>query len=112
MIGIRGPSTPTQLSGLTGMDPATITRAATRLSRLGLLSRSAHESDSRSVLLDLTPRGKELCTRIVPKVERSGDVVRKLYSPAEFALLLELIDRMDDAIAEGLFDEDDGREDA
>lgn len=107
MVGIKGPSTPTQLSELTGMDRATITRATARLIKLGLLSRSAHESDSRSVLLDLTPKGAELCRQIVPKVALSGDVSRDLYSPGEFALFLEFIDRLDNAISKGLFDEED-----
>src|SRR6056297_2139 len=96
MIGIKGSSTPTQLSELTGMDRATITRATAKLIKLDLLCRSAHESDSRSVMLHLTPEGEELCRQIVPKVERSG----------EFALFLEFIDRLDNAISEDLFDEE------
>ncbi len=110
MIGIQGPCTPTQLSTLTGMDRATITRAASRLSKLGLLTRSVHESDSRSVLLDLTPKGSDLCSRIVPRVEHSGELARKLYSPGEFTLFLEFIDRIDEAIAQGLFEQDDSSE--
>jgi len=106
MIGIKGSSTPTQLSELTGMDRATITRATAKLIKLDLLCRSAHESDSRSVMLHLTPEGEELCRQIVPKVERSGEMVRNLYSPGEFALFLEFIDRLDNAISEDLFDEE------
>ncbi|HKL49731.1 MAG TPA: MarR family transcriptional regulator [Wenzhouxiangellaceae bacterium] len=107
MIGIKGPCTPTRLSELTGMDRATITRATARLIKLNLLYRSAHESDSRSVMLELTPEGAELCGRIVPKVAHSGEMVRNLYSPGEFALFLEFIDRLDDAISKGLFDEEE-----
>ncbi|NCP44765.1 MAG: winged helix-turn-helix transcriptional regulator [Sphingomonadales bacterium] len=107
MIGIKGPSTPTNLSELTGMDRATITRSTAKLMRLGLLSRSTHESDSRSVLLALTPKGAELCEMIVPKVARSGELAQNLFSPGEFALFLEFIDRLDKAISVGLFEQDE-----
>jgi len=107
MIGIKGASTPTNLSELTGMDRATITRTTARLVRLGLLSRTTHESDSRSVLLDLTPKGAELCKLIVPKVARSGELAQNLFSPGEFALFLEFIDRLDKAISMGLFEGDE-----
>lgn len=106
MIGIKGPSTPTVLSELTGMDRATITRATAKLMKLGLLSRSAHKSDSRSVLLDLTPKGARLCEMIVPKVARSGEVAQGLFSAGEFTLFLEFVDRLDEAISQGLFEQD------
>lgn len=107
MIGMKGPSTPTRLSLLTGMDRATITRSAARLKKLGFVHRIAHDSDSRSVVLGLTPKGSDLCSIIVPKVIRSGELASQLYTPGEFALFVELIDRLDEAISRGLFEEPD-----
>lgn len=107
MLGIRGAMTPTDLSASTGMGPATITRAASHLEKLGLIRRIRNKHDNRSQILQLTPKGTARCAEITPKTAKSGELCANLYTAAEFALLIEFLDRLDQAIADGLLDRDE-----
>ena len=104
MLGIKGAMTPTDLSALTGMGPATITRAASHLEKLGLIRRIRNKHDNRSQVLQLTAKGTARCAEITPKTAESGELCAGLYTAGEFTLLIELLDRMDQAIADGLLD--------
>lgn len=107
MLGIAGSRTPSELAELTGMDRATISRATSRLVQLGYVTRIPSEIDNRSQTIALTAAGEAYCQAIVPRMEQSGEECRKLFSAAEFALLIEFLDRIDSAIvADGLFGED------
>ena len=107
MLGIKGPLTPSELSSLTGMDRATITRASSHLVKQGLLRRTPHGKDNRSLLLELTEEGQKRCDEIVPKTAKSGYLCAKLYTAGEFSLFIEFLDRMDTAVADGIFEQQD-----
>lgn len=107
MLGIKGPLTPSELSLLTGMDRATITRTSSHLVKQGLVRRTPHGKDNRSLVLELTEEGQKRCDEIVPKTAKSGHLCAKLYTPGEFALLIEFLDRMDMAVADGIFEGQD-----
>lgn len=102
MLGLKGPLTPTQLAELTAMDRATITRASDRLEKLGYCRRIPNEQDSRSFLMILSPEGHRQCEAIIPKMAGSGERCRSVFSAGEQALLLELLDRLQAALDDGL----------
>ncbi len=105
MLGLKGALAPSRLAALTAMDPATITRAGDRLVKLGYCLRVAHGRDNRSRLLTLTPEGERCCAAIIPRMADSGARCRAVFSRAEHLLLIELLDRLQTALAEGLLDE-------
>ena len=101
MLGIAGPRAPSELAELTGMDRATISRATARLAQLGYVIRRPNVIDNRSQTVMLTAAGEAFCEAIVPRMDRSGEECRALFSAAEFALMIEFLDRIDSAIASG-----------
>ena len=108
MLGIVGSQTPSELAELTGMDRATISRAIARLVKLDYVKRKPNAADNRSQTIEVTPAGEAYCRAIVPRMESSGDECRSLFSAAEFALLIEFIDRIDTAILEERILSEDG----
>lgn len=105
MLGLKGSLTPTQLAELTAMDRATITRAGDRLEKLGYCRRIPNEHDNRSLLMTLSPEGKRQCAAIIPKMARSGERCRSVFSAGEQALLIELLDRLQTALNDDLLSE-------
>jgi DNA-binding MarR family transcriptional regulator len=102
MLGLKGSLTPTQLAELTAMDRATITRAGDRLVKLGYCRRIPNAQDNRSLLMTLSPEGERQCAAIIPKMARSGERCRSVFSAGEQALLFELLDRLQTALTDGL----------
>ncbi|MDQ3511079.1 MAG: MarR family transcriptional regulator [Pseudomonadota bacterium] len=105
MLGLKGSLTPTQLAELTAMDRATITRAGDRLEKLGYCRRIRNEQDNRSLLMTLSPEGERQCAAIIPKMARSGERCRSVFSAGEQALLFELLDRLQTALNDDLLSE-------
>lgn len=106
MLGLKGPLTPSRLAELTAMDRATITRAGDRLVRLGYCRRIAHGRDNRSRLLTLSAEGERQCAAIIPRMARSGELCRPVFTRAEHLMLLELLDRLQAALADGLLSDE------
>lgn len=81
------PLTPTELGERLKLMPATVTGALTALEDQGLLSRARSEDDRRAVLVEMTPRGRDVA-------KRWGDVVvatlREAFAPLSEQELLEV----------------------
>lgn len=60
----RGPSTLNALAAELCLDKSTASRVVATLLRKGYVGRAAHPGDARAVLLDLTPAGRRLHSRI------------------------------------------------
>jgi DNA-binding MarR family transcriptional regulator len=56
----QGPCTPGELAALERVQPPSMTRVLAHLEERGLVSRTAHPSDRRQVLVDLTAAAREL----------------------------------------------------
>jgi DNA-binding MarR family transcriptional regulator len=66
MIGRHQPLAVNEASRLTGIDKAWVSRSLTALVKRKLVIRQPHPSDSRIVLLSLTPSGRAKVQQIVP----------------------------------------------
>lgn len=55
-----GPSTPGAIADREGVQPPTMTRTLSTLDKAGLVARSAHPTDGRQVLIDISAAGREL----------------------------------------------------
>ena len=56
----HGPLTPSELAGYEKVQPPSMTRLAASLEAAGLVTRTAHPSDGRQVLLAVSPEGAAL----------------------------------------------------
>lgn len=56
----HGPSTPGAIADREGVQPPTMTRTLATLDKAGLVARSAHPTDGRQVLIDISAAGREL----------------------------------------------------
>lgn len=109
-LGAQKPITIRKLADLLGMDPAQLSRALSNLEKRMLVSRAANATDSREVLVSLTPKGRDAYGQIARgRMERSARLV-SLLSHEEAVLLdrilakltkgaLELLDEEKEATA-------------
>lgn len=82
------------LSGMTSIDPSTMSRLVSRLVRAGLVTRSRSETSNREVVVALSRKGKTLVTRLIPIAQ---DLERKAsggLSAGELEQVKQLLTRM------------------
>ena len=72
---------------------ATVTFLIDGLEGDGLVERVAHEHDRRSTWVELTPKGQEVCARIIPAMARLAGQLSEGFSDAEKVTFLELLMR-------------------
>lgn len=94
----EGPRTPSALSRRVGVTPATITAQLDRLELAGHVVRRANPRDRRSLLIDLTPRGRAVAEAVWEVFSR--DVTDGLGETD--AGLAEDLDRILEQVAQGL----------
>jgi DNA-binding MarR family transcriptional regulator len=82
-----------QLATALNLNAPNLTTLLTRLQERGLLSRERSDSDRRAQLIRLTPEGLALATRARKVAATMESGIRKRYTTAEWALLLELLHR-------------------
>jgi DNA-binding MarR family transcriptional regulator len=67
---LTGVESPTELTGLLGVDTAGMTRMLDRLERKGLVARAADPDDRRAIRVALTPAGADLAPRLPAVFDR------------------------------------------
>ena len=71
VVGALGPLTPGELARRLGMAPTTVSSWIGRLESDGAVARTRNAEDGRSVLLELTPRGREQLAAAMPHFRRA-----------------------------------------
>ena len=87
------------LSGMTSIDPSTMSRLVSRLVRMALVTRSRSEKSNREVVVALSPKGRALVWRLIPIAQ---DLERKAsagLSAKELAVVKRLLGRMYENLA-------------
>jgi len=82
-----------------GLKASTITGMVDRLVKLGLLKRFTNETDRRSVLASITPKGRKIMAALHTEHRQS---IRRLFqhiSPKERAMYLAIIEKIGHALA-------------
>jgi DNA-binding MarR family transcriptional regulator len=87
-----------QLAEQTGVDRTTLAHTTALMERQGLLTRRARKTDRRSIVLNLTARGRTLLARILPTVLAHSSQSLSDFTAAEIATLFKLLRRMADNI--------------
>lgn len=83
-----------QLAEHTGVDRTSLAHTVTLMARQDLLTRQARETDRRSIMLDLTPRGRGLLGRILPTVLAHSSQALSGFKATEIRMLFKLLQRM------------------
>ena len=83
-----------QLAEHTSVDRTTLAHTVTLMARQELLTRSARETDRRSIMLNLTPRGRNLLAHILPTVLAHSSQALSGFKATEIRLIFKLLQRM------------------
>lgn len=86
-----------QLGRLTAMDPSTISIVIRKLSKHGLVERTASPDDQRLSMIRLTPKGLDYTKPLLAKSVEVGRRVLSPLKPSERALFMEMLRRVADA---------------
>lgn len=94
MIGRHQPLAVNEASRLTGIDKAWVSRSLTALVKRKLVIRQPHPSDSRIVLLSLTPGGRAKVQQIVPLAVARHQRLLATLSERQRTTLDECLDKL------------------
>jgi DNA-binding MarR family transcriptional regulator len=89
-----GEVTQNLLGRLVAMDPATVNGVVSRLEERTLAAREQDPKNRRRVLWRLTPKGKKLVKRTIPRGESITDETLAPLSEEERAVFLKLLDKL------------------
>jgi DNA-binding MarR family transcriptional regulator len=90
----RGAMRPTDLALVLGTGKANLSKIAHRLTAAGLVRRVRASDDERSVLLALSPAGREIGRRIMAHAQQTMDAALADWSPEDLATLRRLLARL------------------
>jgi len=90
----EGPRTPSFLARRVGVTPASVTAQLDRLELAGHVVRRANPRDRRSVLVDLTDRGRDLAARLFALFDRDVAVGIADADPATTAELGRILEHV------------------
>ena len=85
-----------RLADLTSVDRTTLTRTLGLMEEARLVARQERESDRRSLVISLTPKGRRMFARILPLTLAETDRALTGFSPAEIGALRDRLKRIAD----------------
>jgi DNA-binding MarR family transcriptional regulator len=80
------------------MDRVTISRAAAKCLREGLIQEKPSSADRRSKVLSFTAKGRALYKRIIPRACQLANVIEAGLTKSEAKLLKTLLEKLDKAV--------------
>lgn len=98
-----GPALPRELGALLGMGSGTMTAVLDRLEERGYISRTDHPSDRRSLLIVITPPGREVMDRVFGEFDAAlNRALGEIGDEVDLAELGSLLERLAHAVAASL----------
>jgi len=83
-----------RIAELSATERSTISKMLDRLEAKNLLARASSETDARATPVMLTPAGRTLLAKTVPRIRALFDGYREGMSDAELTTLMRLLERM------------------
>ena len=93
-LGEAGPCSQNSLGRRTAMDVATIKGVVARLEERGLVGKLASDEDRRKLLIDLTPEGRAVLERAVPRAIEISAMTLAPLSREEQAMFMRLLAKL------------------
>ena len=94
-IGGAEQVTASELVKYTGMDKGLVSRNAKSLIESGFVTSSGHEKDSRVHLLRLTPAGKDVFDRALPRMRQRQAKLQENLSTEDVATLRRILETLE-----------------
>lgn len=94
VLSDNGAQRQVDLADMTSIDASTLSRLVTRIVRLGLVRRDRSRTNSREVLVQLTPKGRALVDRLIPVARELERVAAAGISEEELAVVRSVLRRM------------------
>ncbi len=88
------------LAGMTSIDPSTLSRLVERLVRRGLVTRRRSNTNSREVVVELTPKGRAIVGRLIPIAQRLEREAATGLPARDLAAVRRGLQRMHDNLAQ------------
>ncbi|WP_374292928.1 MarR family winged helix-turn-helix transcriptional regulator [Paenirhodobacter enshiensis] len=93
-LHLGGPSTLTDVFRASGFPKNTLSRAANKVHRLGLISREGDAEDQRRITLHLTDRGREAVSSVMEPMLAHERRMLDCLSPAERLTLSDILAKL------------------
>ncbi|WP_281018630.1 MULTISPECIES: MarR family transcriptional regulator [unclassified Minwuia] len=93
---VFGPGMARQISELTALDPAHVSRTIHQLKKRGIVTFHENPNDKRQIIVDLTAEGAALARELLPQVSEIAHAVRSIFTDEEFAQLISYLQRAND----------------
>jgi DNA-binding MarR family transcriptional regulator len=96
----RGPMSPSELSQRLIVTRATVTGLIDSLERRGFVRRVPNPADRRSLLVEITPTGRDVLQRVRTIVHGAEKAWMSVLSEAELRTYIELLHRIQDGLVD------------
>ncbi len=96
-IMARGPITKTDLNLCNVMEKTTGAEIIKRLLTLGLIEQTSNPNDKRSLLVSITPEGREELKKLFPELQVSADIFLSSLNRGQKQILLQLHTKINQA---------------
>jgi DNA-binding MarR family transcriptional regulator len=96
----RGPMSPSELGQRLIVTRATVTGLLDSLERRGFVRRAPNPADRRSLLVEITPAGRDVLQQVRTTVHRAEKAWMSVLSEAELRTYIELLHRIQDGLAD------------
>jgi DNA-binding MarR family transcriptional regulator len=96
----HGPMVPSELGDRLIVTRATVTGLVDSLERRGLVRRTPHPSDRRSLIVEITPEGLKVLAQIRKAVHRQEKAWMSALSDADLRKLINLLHRVQRGVVE------------
>lgn len=100
MVGSGAATTARDISRMSIVDPAMISRTTHALEEAGMLRARRPESDRRVLELSLTPKGREIYERVLPQMEARQDVLLNALDASERDAVYRILEKLEAAAEE------------
>lgn len=94
VLKIDGAMTQIELGSYMAIDKATMVRLIDGLEEQGYVQRSQHATDRRAKMLEVTPKGRQICAKLEKQRIEAEDEFLKPLAPAEQAALREIVKKL------------------
>lgn len=98
VLSQEGPQRLGDLSAMVTVEISTLSRLISSMKKSGLVSRTRPENDGRTVNIDLTAKGAELISQLMPIAEQFESVSTSAFTAQEVAELKRSLDVIYDSL--------------